>query len=51
MKKYKITRLFLDGNLKGLTHTEITSVKFEIGFIPSKPYFGSPYKIISVEEI
>ena len=51
MKKYKVTKLFINGILKGLTHTKITSVKFEIGFSPKKPYFGDSYRIIFVEEI
>jgi hypothetical protein len=49
MKKYQITKLFTKGTLKGLTYTEITSVKFEEG----KTYkaIGSDYKIIKCEEV
>lgn len=51
MKQYKVTRLFIGGILKGLTHTGITTVKFEKGFICNNPIGGSPYKIISCEEV
>jgi len=51
-KLYKITRLFIGGTLKGLTHTEITPVHFEVGFVCEKPcgVASSPYVIIAVEE-
>jgi len=50
-KLYKVTRLFIGGNLEGLTHTEITPVHFEVGFVCKKPCGGvSPYVIIAVEE-
>lgn len=50
MKIYKITKLFIGGILEGLTHTEITPVKFELGFECKKPIGGtSPYRIIAVE--
>ena len=50
--KYKITREFTSGIFKGKTHTEITSVKFEVGFVCEKPSVGtSGYIIIAVEEI
>jgi len=44
--KYEVTRKFISGILKGLTHTSITSVKFEVGFICKNSYGGSGYKII-----
>ena len=47
-RKYTVTREFIAGNLKGLTYTENTSVKFNVGFICSKPIGGSAYKIIKV---
>lgn len=50
MKQYKVTRLFTDGTLKGLTHIAITTVKFNIGFI-SNHKSQSNYKILSCEEI
>jgi hypothetical protein len=49
--KYEIVRHFTGGFLKGLTITEITSVKFGIGFICNHPAGGSPYIIQSVKEI
>lgn len=48
---YKVTRLFIGGLLKGMTHTGMTDVKFTVGFVCRKPIGGSPYKIIVVEEI
>lgn len=48
---YKVTRLFTAGILKGLTYTGITAVNFELGFICNESVFGSPYKIVNVEEI
>lgn len=50
MKKYKVTRLFIGGILKGITHTEVTSVRFDVGFICNNS-IGSPYKIIFCEEV
>jgi len=49
--KYKVTRQFIGGILNGLTHTEITGAKFEIGFVCWEPIGGSPYRIIAVEQI
>lgn len=51
MKKYQITKKFIGGLLEGLTHTETTTVNFNIGFICNNPIGGSPYEIISVKEI
>jgi hypothetical protein len=48
---YEVTREFIGGTLKGLTHTEITPVKFRVGQVVRKPVAGSPYKIISVKPI
>jgi hypothetical protein len=47
-KNFKVTRQFIGGTLDGLTYTEITSVKFEVGFICQKPCGGSAYKITEV---
>jgi len=46
-----ITKLFLDGNLKGLTHTEKTYAGFEKGKIYSDCVTGSKYKIIELVQI
>ena len=52
MKQYNVTRKFTAGILKGLTHTAITTVAFEVGFVCKKPYGGgSPYVIVSVEAV
>jgi len=49
--KYEVTKKFIGGILKGLTYTETTSVKFEVGFICKNSYGGSPYKIISCNPV
>lgn len=48
---YKVTRKFTGGILKGLTHTEETTVKFSVGFRCDKPAGGSPYIITEVEPV
>jgi hypothetical protein len=48
-RKYEVTKTFTSGLLKGLTITEVTSVKFEVGFICEKPCAGSPYIITAVK--
>lgn len=45
---YKVTRKFIGGTLKGLTHSEVTPVKFKVGQVVKKPIGGSPYKITAV---
>jgi hypothetical protein len=45
MKKYQVTKKFISGLLKGLTYTEITSVKFNSG----KKYGN--YIIIDIKEV
>jgi len=49
--KYEVTRLFTKGIFKGKTHTEVTSVKFEVGFICKNVIGGSDYKIISCNPV
>jgi hypothetical protein len=51
MKKYQVTRLFTKGTLKGLTHTEITSVQFEVGKTYKNSISGADYKIIECIEM
>jgi len=46
---FLVTREFVSGTLKGLTHTEVTSVAWTVGTLVSKPVGGSAYKIIRVE--
>lgn len=43
--RYKVSRLFLSGDLAGLTHTEITSVRFDVGWTCEKPIGGGSYRI------
>jgi len=45
MKKYQITKKFVSGILKGLTYTEITTVKFKLG----EKY--NNYIIIDIKEV
>jgi len=48
MQKFEITKRFVAGFLEGLTITEVTTVKFEVG----KTYRaigGSDYTILSVK--
>jgi len=49
--KYEVTKLFTKGILKGLTHTGITSVKFEVGKVIKGALGGSDYKIISCNPV
>jgi hypothetical protein len=47
MSFYKTTRRFTDGPLKGTTYTEVSTVKFPVGFNCPNPVGGSPYTIVS----
>lgn len=49
--KYLVTREFVGGVLKGTKVTQLTSVKFEVGFRCDKPIGGSPYVILACEEV
>lgn len=55
VKSYEVTRLFVGGLLKGLTHTSVQ--RHSEGFQPkegtlvSKPIGGSPYRILTVKEV
>lgn len=50
--KYTVTRKFTAGVLAGLTHTEITSIKWEVGRKVAKPCGGSsPYVIVACVEV
>lgn len=46
---FLVTREFVSGPLKGLTHTEVTSVAWKVGTLVRKPIGGSAYKIIRME--
>ena len=48
---FSVTKTFTGGLLKGITTTEVTSVKFPVGFICKKPSGGSPYKVTACDEI
>ncbi len=49
--KFEVTKKFIGGLLKGLTCTEVTTVKFEVGFECRKPVGGSPYIVTAVKEV
>ena len=46
--KYRVTRKFLDGILKGLTYTEDTDIEFILGKIYEECLTGNHYQIISI---
>lgn len=46
---YEITKTFIDGPLKGITITERTTVRWQVGQIVAKPIGGSPYRIDAVK--
>ena len=50
VQKFKVTRKFTGGLLKGQTFTEISTVDFPVGFECNKPIGnGSPYIITECE--
>lgn len=51
MQQYNVTSKFTAGTLAGLTHTGVTTVKFDVGFECRKPAGGSPYVIVAVEAL
>jgi len=51
VKRYRVTREFIGGGLKGLLHSEITTVRFPEGWVCEKPVGGSPYRIVECVEI
>ena len=48
-EKYRITRLFTEGNLKGIEYTEETDVLLELGKTYVSCAGGDHYRIIKVE--
>lgn len=48
---YEITKRFISGNLKGVTITEQTNVRYEVGFVCRKAIGGSGYVIEAVKTI
>ena len=51
MQQFRVTKKFTAGILAGLTYTEVTPVKFKVGFECLKPVGGSPYVIVAMEEL
>ena len=51
VRQFRVVRLFIGGILEGLTHEEITSVEFKVGMEVLQPIGGSPYRIVSVQEV
>jgi hypothetical protein len=50
-EQYKVTRLFLSGDLTGITYSEIWTSAPQVGFECHNPIGGSPYRIVSVQKI
>lgn len=48
---FRVTRLFLNGNLAGIEHTEVTSVRFEVGKTYTPCVGKGAYKIVSCVEV
>jgi hypothetical protein len=48
---YRVTKFFTGGLLAGITASEETTVRFDVGFECHKPSGGSPYKIVGCEQI
>ena len=46
--KYRVTRKFLDGILKGLTFTEDTDLEYILGKIYTEALTNNRYQIISI---
>ena len=49
--KYRTVRKFTEGTLKGLTHETTHSFYSKPGTRVDKPIGGSPYVIVSCEEV
>lgn len=49
--RFRVTRLFIGGILKGLTHTGEQSFRSTVGFECHNPIGGSPYRITACEQI
>ena len=50
VRKYKVTKQHLTGNLKGLSTTENTPILFELGRVYSCCGTGSKYRIVRLKE-
>lgn len=51
VKRYRVTREFIGGELNGLKHSEITTVRFPEGWVCEKPIGGSSYRIVECVEV
>ena len=51
VRQFRVVREFIGGILEGLSHEEVTSVEFKIGQEILHPIGGSPYRIVSVQEV
>ena len=48
--RYRVTKFFIDGPLKGLTYVEYWMVaRVDVGFVCRNPIGGSAYQIIKME--
>lgn len=48
---YRVTKIHTAGLLTGLTTTEETTVKFNVGFVCAKAIGGGSYEVTACEEI
>jgi hypothetical protein len=48
--RYLVTKHFTGGFMEGLTCVSESPVPFYVGFVPSKPYLGSPYIVTKTEK-
>lgn len=44
---YSVKRMFTSGVLKGLTHTQKTPIKFQVGKVYKQAAGGGSYKVVS----
>lgn len=47
----RVTKRFNDGLLQGMTHTSVTSVKFEVGQVVKPWAYGSGYVVEACEVV
>jgi len=49
--QFEVVKTFTGGLLAGITITELTPVRFAVGFECHQPLGGSPYRIDSIKEV
>ena len=48
--RYEVSKLFLDGGLKGMTIKDKSPVPFEVGSVYGGGYCGSRYRVMDCKE-